>query len=77
MWEGKKVSEKLLAWHLTMTRHILVDDGLAGCMQVEATRKMEEAWEKLIPQIKAMELEGDGDETVASGPGPKDHMVGV
>lgn len=44
---------------------------------MEATKKQAEAWEALIPQIEAMELEGNGDESegvMGAAPG---HMVGV
>ncbi|CAB1101405.1 unnamed protein product [Ectocarpus sp. CCAP 1310/34] len=45
-------------------------------VQVEATKKQEEAWQALIPHIEAMELEGSG-EGDGTGMGGPDGMVGM
>ncbi|CAM9193933.1 unnamed protein product [Hapterophycus canaliculatus] len=45
-------------------------------LQVEATKKQEEAWQALIPHIEAMELEGSGDGDGNGMEGP-DGMVGM
>lgn len=44
---------------------------------MEATKKQEEAWQALIPQIEAMELEGNGDGSGGGTEGEANHMVGV
>lgn len=44
---------------------------------MEATKKQEEAWRALIPQIETMELEGAGDGSGAGIEGAPDDMVGV
>lgn len=45
--------------------------------QVEATKRQEEAWRALIPQIETMELEGAGDGSDAGAGGAPDDLVGV
>ncbi|CBN79716.1 Sorting nexin 1 [Ectocarpus siliculosus] len=45
-------------------------------VQVEATKKQEEAWQALIPHIEAMELEGSG-EGDGTGMGGPDGMIGM
>lgn len=44
---------------------------------MEATKKQEEAWQALIPQIEAMELEGAADGTDGGMGGATDDLVGV